>query len=239
MNLTNYSNKDYLLELLAVESNFGLLYDFQSDLESSTISTCLDNLTSMDLINYTKWALSLLDFLYTKKGNEWLSIRKRFSLFFKVPVYEILGFTRPQLAEYIILLDDNVVRNRSISKKNEAVLGVEDIRLLHEYSDNNQSILNEIISGKGAKIRIGQLDLQAGLGGLHSIHNQGECAISTESWVLLELDISSYYPTLVVQLLKSGAFSEIQSILPKLERFLKSVVDSKVKVRMKMLRSLK
>jgi hypothetical protein len=125
VNLTNYSNKDFILELLAVESHFSLLYDFQSDLESSTISTCLDNLTSMGLSTYTKWALSLLDFLYTKNFNEWLSIRERFSLFFKVPVFEILGLTRPQLAEYIILLDDNVVRKRSISKKNEEVLGVE------------------------------------------------------------------------------------------------------------------
>lgn len=69
-------------------------------------------------------------------------------------------------------------------------------------------------------VDLGNMPIKYMRGGLHSIHNEPSSHVSNDEYVLVDCDVASYYPTLLIQLLKAGLKCPLPNLLPDLERFL-------------------
>jgi DNA polymerase family B len=223
LDFTTYRLSDALLELLAIHNNLELPFAFQSQLDSLTIAQNLNSLSKTEFSNYIVWSLHLFANLCDNNYKDWVDIRQRFSEFFKMELMDIITLPRPKLAEQVILLNESVEsRTKLAGKATNKALERRDIKLLHdyEYPADCDRMVDQLMLKRGSVINLGESSISCGLGGLHSQHKEPISVCSDSNRIIIELDITSYYPNLIVQLLRAGATCPLPNLLPKMVTFL-------------------
>jgi hypothetical protein len=161
----------------------------------------------------------------------WIKTRKEFlKQFPEMKWHEVLHQTRPHCSESVLQLVTNTTKP---AKRGKKALLFKDLCILHKYKwlpDYQAAFGDQNLLGKDklklGALSIGNLSFVPGLGGLHS-QNKAEYHFTDEDRVLIEIDVSSYYPTLLLLLLKNG-FSDLSGVLaPRLEEFIKRRLELK------------
>lgn len=176
----------------------------------------------------------------------WIDTRMQFLTVFENLEYsQIIGLSRPSLAEEVIQLGaPDEIRAAHSKNKAKPIIGVRwsDIGLLYQYTykkevqskfepvTNLSTLSTSEMKTWPPIVLPGGVSVQVGKGGIHGIRKENTLYLESEGSVLYEVDITSFYPNLLLQILskfKGTIELPYDAFAAQVEHFLKRRIELK------------
>ena len=204
---------------------FGSLKEFESNIgmsiRESEISFDRTNLTECEkeeIIRYcihdVEATVKLLDF-----RREYIDSKKMLSEMFEIPIDKALKSTNAKLCALVLEAEP---KQRVLDTKFVIPTRVENY--LRTNLPENVIDLFAYLNNDSKEVKLFENNITFGIGGIHSVYSENIVAKSDDEYVLMNIDVTSYYPNLMMK------FDYLSRNVAKPEKY-KEIYDLRVELK--------
>jgi hypothetical protein len=204
---------------------FGSLKEFESNIgmsiKESEISFDRTNLTEAEkeeIIRYcihdVEATVKLLEF-----RREYIDSKKMLSEMFNIPLDTALKSTNAKLCALVL---EATPKKRVLDNKFVIPMKVE--KYLRDNLPSDIIDLFDVLNNDSKEVKLFENNITFGIGGIHSVYSENIVAKSDDEYVLMNIDVTSYYPNLMMK------FGYLSRNIAKPEKY-KEIYDLRVELK--------